>query len=523
MLYFNFYGFEGFKARFGMVHHGNGEKSRKNKILLSFVKTPFIHEEAVKTGDYSLLNITNMADLKNIMFDRIQKSGNDNPELGYEVNILNYTFKSALYETDDSKGLCEDGDDRACRYVNHSNNDKIFKMKAGKFIRSLILETEFGQKLPEQVVVYLQECFAQEWQTYAMSVLPKNRLVVDEDFQKIYSSRACVGDFCSCMVNRHYHSFYKDAVDAKAAYLLNEDGLIISRCIIYTNVHEEGSDKIWRLAERQYSTDQNDVLKRALVDALIREDYIDGYKQVGFDCHNSRGFVDIHGNSLENKKFWIDCSLDTWDTLSYQDSFKWYNFHDKAAYNYETNNYDYCLDTTEGSIDGNDEDDDDGENYDSYHDRYTYHDVVTVWVGGDSETCDEDDLEDFIYIDDEGWVHEDDVSECPVCGKKFISANGSYSELTDCDYCDSECMAKAELQYKKENWTYSEYDDEYVENADDVSCYMAWDPVEQVYEKKTIKKYSLAKLIAEGTLVTVAFDCIDEHQHIPYNAEYVNA
>ena len=39
MLYYNFNNYEEFKELFGLVKHGNGVKSRKNKILLSFIKT----------------------------------------------------------------------------------------------------------------------------------------------------------------------------------------------------------------------------------------------------------------------------------------------------------------------------------------------------------------------------------------------------------------------------------------------------------------------------------------------------
>lgn len=34
MLLYNFHGYLGFQALFGMETHGNGVKSRKNKILL---------------------------------------------------------------------------------------------------------------------------------------------------------------------------------------------------------------------------------------------------------------------------------------------------------------------------------------------------------------------------------------------------------------------------------------------------------------------------------------------------------
>lgn len=453
MIAFDFEGYEGFKVRFGMVEHGNGTKSRRNKILLAYIKNKNLIREARLSGDYSLLHISNMIDLKKILFERIMESGGSDLRLGYQVKLINYTFYSSKYETDEQNGLCEDGDFKACRYINNANNKGIYKMKAGKFIRSLILETEFGKTLPEQVIVYLMECFCQDWETFSMSTLPKNRLFVNKDFRKIYDGSQCGTGFHSCMIDQGLHQFYSDAVDASAAYLEDESGMIIARCIIFNKVYEEGSDKVWRLAERQYATEESNVLKRALVDALIRGGYIDGYKQVGFDCHNSRGYVDIHGNSLESKQFYIDCDLETDEKLSYQDSFKWYSYRKKLAYNYEESPYDYCLDSTEGSIDGENDEDEDDEYYDSYHDSYTYSDVVYVQVDGVEMTCSENRLEDFTYMDNYGWVHNDDISVCPICGNKFITNKGAYSDTTDETYCDATCLRKGEEQYHENHPT----------------------------------------------------------------------
>ena len=225
MLAFDFCGYEGFKSRFGFMEHGNGTKSRRNKILLSYIKNPSLLREARLTGDFSLLNIQNMTELKNIMFERIMDSGIHTPSLSHKVELINYTFWSSKYQTDKNKGLCEDGDFKSCRYINYDNNGKVFKMKAGRFIRAIIQETSFGQSLPEQVLIYLQECFVQEWQTFTMSTLPKNHLSVNKDFERIYDSSQCNGDFHSCMVNKGLHTFYRDAVDASAAYLQNEEGL----------------------------------------------------------------------------------------------------------------------------------------------------------------------------------------------------------------------------------------------------------------------------------------------------------
>ena len=247
------------------------------------------------------------------------------------------------------------------------------------------------------------------------------------------------------MMNRGFHTFYKDAVKASAAYLRNDEGKIVARCVIYNEVHEEGSDKIWRLAERQYSTNQDNLLKRALVEALIREGYIDGYKQVGFDCHNAKGFVDVYGNSLENKDFWIDCDLETYELLSYQDSFKWYDISKRRAYNFSDVYYDYCLDTTDGSIDGEEDD----QNYDDYHDEYTDSDTVAVIYHGMEMSCSEARLEDFVWIEsEETYYHEDDADRCPLCGNWFVRDNGCRSGLTGSAYCCDECKEKAEDCYE---------------------------------------------------------------------------
>ena len=181
---------------------------------------------------------------------------------------------------------------------------------------------------------------------------------------------------------------------------------------------------------------------------MIREGYIDGYKQVGFDCHNARGFVDVNGNSLESKDFWIDCDLETYEPLSYQDSFKWYDMAKRRAYNYQVPGYDYNLDTTEGSIDGEEDD----RNYDEYHDEYTDSDTVTVMYHGREITCSENSLDDFIWIDSEEiYYHKDDLEMCPVCDDWFLESDGYKSELTGDTYCCEDCRNSAEDEYRDEH------------------------------------------------------------------------
>lgn len=269
MLYYKFQNYEEFKNMFGIIKHGNGVCSRKNKILLAYVKDKRLLHEAVEKNDYTLLHISSMAELKKTVTQRIIISGHSDNSLRYVLELDGDFFYSRNLETDSLKGLCEDGDTKAIRYINHGNGEKVFKMKAGKLYRSIIQETEFGRTLPEQVVTYLCEEFSADWQVYTHSRLPKNTLHVDKDFEKIYSSDWCKGDFSSCMTDKDDYDFYMDSVDASAAYLTDEDDMVIARCIIYNEVKDQDGNK-WRLAERQYASGENDILKRALIDALIK-------------------------------------------------------------------------------------------------------------------------------------------------------------------------------------------------------------------------------------------------------------
>ena len=162
MLYYNFNNYDGFMLRFGIMEHDNGKKSRRNKVLLNFIKDRNLLKECIRKNDFTLLNIPNMVEFKKTIFGKIQISGGFDMNLPYKVELINYTFHSNKYSTDEMKGLCEDSDFKSIRYVNHKNNGRIFKMKAGKFIRNLILETKFGKKLSESTLIYLQETFSED-------------------------------------------------------------------------------------------------------------------------------------------------------------------------------------------------------------------------------------------------------------------------------------------------------------------------------------------------------------------------
>lgn len=145
MLLFNIRDYSDFNYVFGLETHGNGAKSRKNKILLQHIKNPALIRYCREHDDWSLLRIRSMAELKQMVLGYIRETGKNNPDLPDKVILIGNTYWSALYRTDHMEGLCEDFDKRAVRYVNVKTN-RIYKMKSGKFFTAFIIEGGGGER-----------------------------------------------------------------------------------------------------------------------------------------------------------------------------------------------------------------------------------------------------------------------------------------------------------------------------------------------------------------------------------------
>ena len=92
---------------------------------------------------------------------------------------------------------------------------------------------------------------------------------------------------------------------------------------------------------------------------------------------------------MSDRKFRIECDLDYDDTLSYQDSFKWYNQSGRTADNYGRG--DIALDITDGSLNGEEE-------YDDFH-EYNCREITTVYYHGLEYYCDVENLGEFTWIE----------------------------------------------------------------------------------------------------------------------------
>ena len=551
MIYFNylFENYDEFKELFGMQEHGNGTKSRRNKILLQLVKSrTILHMMATETKtNYLAKNVwdsRNHCHGKRVKYETTKRHP-------YGVNfytidtldklrnvILGLLWKgdvclslkglegvrTCLYDTDDFQGICEDGDYRSIRYVNRERQ-RVFKMRAGKFLRKIIEEhADIDALLPEQVKIWVCEDFAERWKAHAQNIIAgdKYTLHVDKNFADIYNGRKCKGNFGSCMVNDGYWTFYRDSVDASAAYLTDAEGLIVSRCIVYNAVRDSLGNTL-RLAERQYSSESNDTLKMLLVQRLIDGGHIDGYKRVGADCHSPEAFVACDGNPLKSYSLEIDCNLEDYRVVSYQDSFKWYDDYDKVSRNYGSSG-EGNLSVTGGRLE-EDEDDHEDDRWSDYHDEwipeddayyidsrddYFYSNEIVYaykWNGNRfyREDCFEDDCIEingksyFAGIDRES-PNDYGIYECPNCGEWFVPAleDAVYSVLTEEDYCCDSCLEEAEEKWHKDNGeTFCDYDDEWYD-ADEVIDALRWNTRLRKYYRTYIHIDDFNDLVKDG-------------------------
>lgn len=458
----SFKNYEGFKNVFGIRECGNGNKARMNKILLGCLKNRAFFHLAVTDTDYDgILSINNMADFKKWLYQNISDSSIQNYGYWGCVSIDGSSFQFIHPNLEmDNDGICFDGDTGAIRYVNHENNDRVFKMKAGKFLTKIIESCEFGRNLPQQAKSWLGEEFKTAWQAYAEKFI--NKYVYEfhygndaEDFSEIYSSDHRRGNFESCMTDKGYDDMYANSAKCHAAWLTDEDGLMFARCIVWDEVYDEDTGEVLRLAERQYSDGVQDKYKKMLVDELIERKLIDGYKQIGASCHDNRNFVLNDGTSIRDHDLHIELNIDWGDHVSYMDSFKYYDKTNYIAYNYDADcNYLQELDTTDGYM----EDDDcchDGEVYSEYYDEYIDEDEAVYIEREQDWYYGRDCVEDH----NGNWQLADDCVTCDECGD-YVLQDDAY-QLDDFDdryFCDEDC---AERWLDSNGYTWDDYNECY--------------------------------------------------------------
>lgn len=453
MLNYGFKNHTEYQDLFGFRETGDGKLVRRNKILLAFLRNKLSHtNENLK----DLLECTDLQVLSSALIERIAEKSKGR----YYITLFDTRFKNYTYQSDYTDGVCFDGDISQYRYINKTTN-KIYKMKVAKLFAKVNEDNDVWKCLPEQIKIYLCEYVANQWRADMLEKQDRYKLTIDTDFEKIYSYRDCAGDFHSCMQGRDNWYFYQEAIDAHAAYITDStNGLIVARCIIYDKVYNDDESKVYRLAERQYSTDGDNTLKTLLVQMLIKEGAIDGYKKIGVDCHANDAYLDINDNPID-ERLHITNMLDYGDSLSYQDSFVYYDIDNHVAYNQDHYDSTHELNITDEYFE-------DDRYYDEYHDEYC-DEVEEVMYHGSIITCNAHRLGDFVWVSSESrYYYYEDAIRCDRCCDYCLPDDAYYSEITGEDYCCEHCRDLAEQEYKNLYWYYSEYDDEYFEDEDDV-------------------------------------------------------
>ena len=461
MLYYDIRDYEDFKSLFPIREEG-GVSRRVNKVLLSLYKSKaHLHQLRLKKenrkydGYYVILPDRGwtLSGIEDSMWRELS-AGVSAPAEGAWWDFFGRAIIVPNMKADNYKGLCTDNDENSIRYLN--KDDKVYKMKAGKFIRKCLEANKALCRLPEQIKVYFCEEFARQWKAYAAPLQQKSlKLVVDDDFEAIYDRYRYVCNFGSCMQNCGQWTFYRDAVKAKAASLRNEEGKIMARCVIFAEVKDEDTGEILRLAERQYG--QNEVYKQMLVDMLIKGDYIDGYKDIGASCWDRNDYRSNSGASWQDRAFSIACDLDAGDTLSFQDSFSNYDLSCRRAYNYGSGDYDLAVTDSTFQEDGqwseyyNEYIPNDDAVWSDYHNSYMWRDCV-VWSERENDYLHGDiaiyvETRDDYYLEcDADLVRaadlDDEWCDCEDC---------TYSELLEANYYSESKMVSDEEKYAAEH------------------------------------------------------------------------
>lgn len=316
-------------------------KRRYNKVLLSFWK----HQKK-KEGDFRATRITRMQDLYNLIINVLinndPRATNGNNKTDHYIcsfRVLDYSFKSRVYCVV-GKGLPSNSDEN-CILCRNLKTGKNYNVRAGKFLRELI--KDHGMNLDEATITFCSEEFQRLWKAFAHGYMSGLELHVDKHFDYIYTQDYLAGNFGSCMVNKGQWSFYRDYVNASAAYLTNPENKIVARCIIFHEVTDtEGNE--YNYAERQYALDGDEFLKQVLVNKLIEGGYIDIYKAVGAGCRCIDNVVNKSGKLINNKKLSIKCNVQLGNTTAFMDSFVFYNSAEGVARNYrDSSSYDFNL------------------------------------------------------------------------------------------------------------------------------------------------------------------------------------
>lgn len=354
------------------------------------------------------------------------------------------SIRTNAYRADEYNGRCIDGDVGAVRYIKQEDGE-IYKMKIGKWVLS-ILQNEYNviDLVGLPLVNYWIETLTTQWKSSGFAG-ERFTLKTQEEgltFEHIYSTDRCAGKLGSCMMDDEQYVFYNTAVDAEPVALYDQqEDTIVARAVIFHNVKDrEGNAHNY--LERQYA--KSDICKELLIDKCYEKGIIDIHKSATAGYSDITEIYNKGRERLEDTFLSIEMHIESGDTISFQDTFRFYHYDKKIGTNLTLygENATCRLDTTDRVLNI-------GE-WDEYNEEYT-----------------EDELTDVYAWDGREYIRQT-VAEGYAEGAFEIYDGEYYDELYHSEVMDEDIpldrIDELEQEYKELYWNYDEYNGEYTED-----------------------------------------------------------
>ena len=274
----------------------------------------------------------------------IKEEGNFVKREDDEIDTLSYLPKSKyeMIKNDEGKDPFGDGVGRT-------------KIKVGRFIKRFLTKSafeEFGLKDTdvEKFVNYYKSYFNYD---------PEKLIVVEgDDIKKYYlEDNYFRPDGCrygtlwnSCMRQSDRNKFMKlySVNPVKMLVLLTDDGKVRARALLWDEIKEFDSDKVYKFMDRIYTVYDHDV------DIFKKWASDNGYITKWEQNAKTELYIDIDGNP-ERKHLYVILENHNLSYYPYLDTFKFYDCRKGRFSNSQSYNFDYVLVQSSGRVEREEE------------------------------------------------------------------------------------------------------------------------------------------------------------------------
>lgn len=367
--------------------------------------------------------------------------------------------------------------------------------------------------IPNSVANRAAELFADEWKAFVCKQQGEYKLVINDDFDALYDSELCKGDFHSCMTDTGYEVAYMDFDGAQACYLEDKAGYIVARAILWSKVRSRLTpNKTYIYLDRQYSSDGRRDLREVLIDKvktyLDEKGQLDGflYKPSDCSCTDALNIWDRSDCRIKEdfaSSLYVRSELVADSTVCYMDTFKYLDLNSGVVSTSEQSPNDVCLETTDGQIELNQE-------WSEFEDCYIPSDCAewsewyysyifkdrSVWSDSLSSYVYEDDDEIVVVNGDYYSIHNEDIVYCDYIGEYKLREDCVFTEDTE------EYILEEDSVYCNTDGTYYRYE-ENVPEYDLSPCVEIIEDIKK--EEDAVEKTARLVVLKDGDLREIEY------------------